>query len=94
MCVPFTLFTVRMGWAQAKVCSGIPTVFSEASPLCALKLAAQCTLGDFKADFLPRTIRNGGTIFLCPKKSSIVWCHYDYLTAPVRDRTIIRLKIG
>ncbi len=26
MCVPFTLFTVRMGWAQAKVCSGIPTV--------------------------------------------------------------------
>lgn len=38
MCSFQTFHTVRMGWAQAKVCSVIPKVFSEASPLCALKL--------------------------------------------------------
>ncbi len=71
MCVPFTLFTVRMGWAQAKVCSGIPTVFSEASPLCALKLAAQCTLEILRPIFSPERSGMGGQFF-CVQK--ILYC--------------------
>ncbi len=53
------------------------------------------TLDDFKANFKPICIpeQSGGVarfeacrkLFFCPKKSSSVWCHYDYLSAPDRD---------
>ncbi len=43
------------------------------------------TLEDFKADFKPDDLRLVASVFFLSKKSSIVWCHYDYLSAPDRD---------
>ncbi len=52
---------------------------------------AGCTLEDFKPDLHPQTIGGCGQIrglsqaIFLSKKSSIVWFHYDYLTAHDRD---------
>lgn len=55
-------------------------------------LLAGCTLEDFEANFKldlhPRMIRWCGLIHGLPQaiflshKSSVMWCHYEYLTAP------------
>ncbi len=55
---------------------------------------AGCTLEDFKPDFManlnPQMIGGVARFTACRKrffvqKSSIVWCHYDYLSAPDLD---------
>ncbi len=48
------------------------------------------TLEDFKADLHPLSDRGVAQFSSCRKlffvqKSSIVWCHYDYLSAPHQD---------